>query len=153
MRVERLDEIIDEFVARAHVAVWCNVATIDARGRVQSRILHPIWDGAIGYIGTRRFSPKAKHLDLHPWISLAYVSDVVKPVYAECGASWVDDPAERRRVWELYKAAPPPLGFDYGTLFPGPDDPNFGLIRAVPWRIKVQDHPGVFRTWEATESA
>lgn len=149
MRIERIEEIIEEFVSRAHAAVWCNVATIDARGRVQSRILHPIWDGAVGYIGTRRASPKAAHLDHSPYVSLAYIQDIVRPTYAECTARWCDDPAERRHAWDLYKNAPAPLGFDYGTLFPGPDDPAFGLIRVEPWRIKLQDSPAVFRTWEA----
>jgi hypothetical protein len=115
---------------------------------VQSRILHPIWDGTTGYIGTRRGSPKAAHLAHSPYVSLAYVSDIVKPTYAECAADWCDDPAERDHVWNLYKNAPPPLGYDYGQIFPSSDDPAFGLIRLRPWRLKIQDSPTVFRIWE-----
>ncbi len=151
MRVERLDDLIGDFVARAHAMVWCNVATIDTKGRVQSRILHPIWDGPVGYIGSRSASPKMEHISRAPWISLAYTSDISQPVYAECRATLVTDPAERARAWELYRNAPPPLGFDYGTLFSGPDDAAFGLIRVDPWRIKVQDAPANIRVWERRE--
>lgn len=149
MRVQRLEELIDEFVERAHTMVWCNVATIDTRGRVQSRILHPIWDGPVGYIGSRSASPKMRQIATSPWLSLAYVSDIVKPVYAECRGAIVTDPGERDHAWQLYKQAAPPLGFDYGTLFASPDDPAFGLIRVDPWRIKVQDAPANIRVWEA----
>ena len=31
------------FVAMAHRIVWCNVATVDAKGRPRSRVLDPIW--------------------------------------------------------------------------------------------------------------
>jgi hypothetical protein len=150
MRIDRLDDLIGAFVARAHAMVWCNVATIDTRGRVQSRILHPIWDLATGagYIGSRSASPKMRQIAQSPWISLAYVSDVMQPVYAECSATLVTDPGERAHGWELYRNAPPPLGFDYGTLFSSPDDPAFGLIRADPWRIKVQEAPASIRVWE-----
>jgi hypothetical protein len=148
MRIERLEDLIGEFVERAHAMVWCNVATIDAQGRVQSRVLHPIWDGAVGYIGSRSASPKMRQIAAAPWVSLAYVSDIVKPVYAECRATIVTDPAERARAWDRYKQAPPPLGFDYGTLFTSADDPAFGLIRVDPWRIKVQDAPAAIRVWE-----
>lgn len=152
MRIASIEEIITEFVERAHNAVWCNVATIDRHGRVQSRILHPIWHGAVGYIGTRRSSPKAAHLAHSTYVSLAYVADIVKPTYAECRATWVDEPMERAKVWELYESAPPPLGFDYGSLFTGPDDAAFGVIRVEPWRIKLQDSPAIFRTWQEPEA-
>jgi len=63
MRVETFAEIEDEFIARAHQMVWCNVATVDAEGRPHSRILHSIWEGPTGWIATRRHSPKARELE------------------------------------------------------------------------------------------
>ena len=38
-----LAEIAPKFVEMAHQIVWCTVATVDAKGRPRSRILHPIW--------------------------------------------------------------------------------------------------------------
>jgi hypothetical protein len=35
---------------------------------------------------------------------------------AECRATWVDDLATRERAWELFRAAPPPLGHDPATI-------------------------------------
>lgn len=42
-----------------------------------------------------RVGPKADDIDRNPFVSLAYVSDPVKPAYAECIASWVNDRDER----------------------------------------------------------
>ena len=59
MRVENFAEIETEFIERVHSIVWCSVATIDSRQRPRSRILHPIWEGATGWIGTHRNSHKS----------------------------------------------------------------------------------------------
>src|SRR5262245_22446484 len=131
--------------------VWCAVATVDTRGRPTTRLLHPLWEGQRAWITTYRDSPKATHLASTPYVSLAYVADVARPAYADCRAEWVDDPAERRRVWELFRAAAPPLGFDPAPIYGSPDAARFGLLRLVPWRIRLtdttaQDH---YRIWRA----
>jgi general stress protein 26 len=140
-------EIEAEFTARTRQMVWCNVATVDSRGRPRSRLLHPVWEGTTGWIITRRHSPKAKDIAANPYVSLAYVSDVAKPVYAGCLAEWVDDVNEKLRVWELIRAAPPPVGFDPGAIFPSHEDPEAGLLRLTPWRIDVTDFPSGSRVW------
>lgn len=108
------EEIKAEFTERVHAAMWCSAATVDRQQRPRSRVLHPIWEGATGWIATTRHSPKSTHLAAHPYLSLAYVHDPFKPVYVECGAAWVDDPTTKQRVWELFKQAPPPLGYGSG---------------------------------------
>jgi hypothetical protein len=56
----------------------------------------------------------------------------------ECGAEWVDDPDLRAHAWELFRAAPEPLGHDPYTIWPnGPHDPDAGVLRLRPWRIRV----------------
>src|SRR5438270_6051319 len=70
MKIATFAEIADEFLERVNKAVWCNVATIDTKGRPRSRILHPIWQGEVGWITTRRGSPKERHLQEHPFVSL-----------------------------------------------------------------------------------
>lgn len=139
MIVSSFTEIEREFIERVHRMVWCSVATLDTRDRLRSRILHPIWEGVTGWIGSRRHSLKAKHLARHPYVSLAYIAEVAEPVYADCIAEWEDDLASKQRVWELYRAAPPPLGFDYGTVFDNAAHPEFGVLKLTPWRIELAD--------------
>src|SRR5689334_7604691 len=112
MTVTSYAELQDEFIAAAHKMVWCSVATIDTRNRVRSRILHPIWEGETGWVGVRRQSLKARHIAHNPYVSLAYISDIVHPVYADCRAEWEDSLELKRHVWELFRTAPPPLGYD-----------------------------------------
>lgn len=145
--VSSFTEIEQEFIERVHSVVWCNVATLDTQNRVRSRILHPIWEGATGWIGTRRNSPKARHLAHNPYISLAYIADIARPVYADCMAGWADDLESKQRVWELFKAAPAPLGYDPAPLFHSIDHPDFGVLKLTPWRVEVANLPEEARIW------
>ena len=142
MRVSTFAEIEDQFIARAHKMVWCNVATVDTQGRPHSRILHSIWDGPTGWIATRRHSPKARELAQNQHVSLAYIADVVRPAYADCLASWEDDLALKRYVWGLFVAAPAPLGYDPAPIFGSVDAPDFGLLRLTPYAIELGDVSG-----------
>ena len=139
MRATSFSEIENEFIERVHRMVWCSVSTEDTRNRLRSRILHPIWEGGTCWVGSRRHSLKAKHIAHNPYVSLAYISDIAKPVYADCRAEWADGLETKRHVWDLYKSAAPPLGFDYGTMFDGPENPEFGVLRLTPWRIEMFD--------------
>jgi len=142
MQVTSFDQIADLFISRAHAAVWCNVATIDDRGRPRSRLLHSIWDGSTGYIATRRHSPKARDIAHSPYVSLAYVADVVHPIYVDCRAEWADDPATKQFVWNLFLEGPPPVGYDPAPIFGAVDDPDFGVLRLTPKRIELGDVSG-----------
>src|SRR5947209_13296995 len=102
MRVSAFADIEKDFLARVRQVVWCNVATVDRRGRPRSRVLHPIWEGATGWVLTRRLSLKTKHIARNRYVSVAYVGEPIKPTYVECLASWSDDPADKRRIWELF---------------------------------------------------
>lgn len=141
MRVPNFSDIEIEFLRRVQTMVWASAATIDAKGRPRSRILHPIWEGSTGWIATGRGTLKARHLDANPYLSLAYIADVMNPVYVDCRASWEDDPAERRRVWALIKSHPEPYGFDPAHDFAAPDNPAFGLLKLAPWRIDLVSFP------------
>jgi general stress protein 26 len=131
-------EIEGEFRARVERIVWCTMTTVDRRGRPRSRILHPIWEGPVCWAATQRHSFKGKHLARNPYVSLTYWDPQHQQVYADCRAAWEDGLQEKRRVWELYKATPPPLGYDLGMFFrQGPEDPNYGLLKLTPWRIEL----------------
>jgi general stress protein 26 len=139
MKVSSFPEIETEFIERVHKMIWCSVATLDTKNRLRSRVLHPIWEGSTGWVPTIRHSLKAKHLAHNPYVSLAYIADVDRPVYVDCIAHWEDDLATKRRTWELFRSFPPPLGFDPGKLFRSAENPDFGLLKLTPWRIELSD--------------
>ena len=131
-------ELEDEFMARVKRVVWCTVATVDRKGRPRTRILHPVWEGSTGWIATGRETLKTKHLEKNPYVSLCYWDQQHQQIYADCKAEWVDDMAEKRRIWDLYKGTPPPLGYDPGMIWQnGVDDPTYGLLKLTPWRIEL----------------
>ena len=144
-------EIETEFIQRVHTMVWCSMATLDTRNRLRSRILHPIWESSVGWATARPHSLKARHLAHNPYVSLAYIADIAKPVYADCKAEWVDDPATKRHVWDLFKTTDPPAGFDLANIFKSVDDPGFGLLKFTPWRIELFDLTNIAnrRVWLA----
>ncbi|NJO84911.1 MAG: pyridoxamine 5'-phosphate oxidase family protein [Blastochloris sp.] len=142
MQIQNLSEIEAAFIERVHRMVWCSVATIDTQGRPRSRILHPIWEGATGWILTGRQTLKAKHIVCEPdHISLAYIHDVMRPVYIDCRAEWIDEVAQKQRIWTLFASTPEPLGYDPATTFPGVDHPATGLLKLTPWRIDLVSFP------------
>lgn len=136
--VASFGEIEAEFMRRVAKTVWCTMATVDTRGRPRTRIIHPIWEGSAGYIGTGRHSLKEKHIAKNPYVSFTYWDPTHEQVYVDAKAEWLDDAADRRRVWELYKSTPPPLGYDPGMIWPGgPDSEDVGVLKLTPWRIEL----------------
>lgn len=141
MEVASFSEIADEFSQRVRAMVWCSAATVDSRGRPRSRILHPIWEGPTGWIGTHRNSYKSRNLIRSPYVSLAYITDIMKPVYVDCVAAWVDDLETKQRIWNLFRDTPEPVGYDPAVDFIRPDHENFGLLQLKPWRIALVTFP------------
>ena len=137
--VTSFSEIETEFIERVHTMVWCSMATLDTKNRLRSRILHPIWEGSIGWASARPHSLKARHIAHCPYVTLAYISDIARPVYVDCTARWEDDEVAKRHVWELFKTTPPPAGFDLANIFRGVDDPEYGALKFTPWRIELFD--------------
>jgi general stress protein 26 len=131
-------DIQDEFLKRVSRIVWCTVSTVDRKGRPRSRILHPLWEGSTGWIATGRQSFKSKHIDHTPYVSLSYWDQDHQQVYADCRAEWEESLDEKRRLWDVYKQTPPPLGYDLGLFWPkGPEDPTLGLLKLKPWRVEL----------------
>ncbi|OAI40163.1 hypothetical protein AYO38_06275 [bacterium SCGC AG-212-C10] len=153
-RVPSFAEIEAEFFERAHRVVWANVATVDAKGRVTSRILHPIWEhpaageGAPnGWIATRRTSPKSRDIDGRRFVSIAYATELATPLYVECEAEFSESAADKEHLWNLFTSAAPPLGYDPTPMFASTENPDFGALRLTPWRIQLGDADGTRRTW------
>ena len=139
----KLTDVAPAFVAMAHRIVWCTVATVDAKGRPRSRILHPIWewDGTrlTGWIATGPTPTKRAHLQAHPSVSCSYWTPTHDTCVAECTAKWAFDDATRTRVWDLFKNGPAPVGYD-PKMIPGwtsPTVPAFAALELDPWRLRV----------------
>ncbi len=138
-----LSAVAPAIVEMAHHIVWCSAATVDPHGRPRSRILHPIWqwDGTrlVGWIGTGPTLTKRAHLATSPYMSLSYWSPSHDTCVAECRVTWAFDDATRTMVWELFRTAPPPVGYD-PAIVPGWDTPTsdaFAALLLEPWRLRV----------------
>ncbi|MBI5930687.1 MAG: pyridoxamine 5'-phosphate oxidase [Chloroflexi bacterium] len=149
--IASFEEIREEFLQRVTQVIWCNVATIDTQGRPRSRILHPVWEGHIGWVATRRNTLKSKHLDHTHYVSLAYITDVAKPVYADCEVTWIDDLAEKTRIWNFIKDTPEPVGYDPTPIFGSVENENLGVLKLTPWRIEVADFPIHRHIWHVNK--
>lgn len=158
-----LQEVAPAFVEMAHRIVWCTVATVDSKNRPRSRILHPIWqwdgDQLIGWIGTGPTPTKRAHLDAHPYMSLTYWTPTHDTCVAECGATWAFDDETRTMVWNLFKHAPAPVGYDPAIVpaWSGPTAPAFAAVRLAPWRLRVfpgsvlMGQGGTVLTWQGND--
>lgn len=138
-----LQDIAPAFVEMAHAIVWCSAATVDAKGRPRSRVLHPIWqwDGSslTGWIATGPTPIKRAHLAASPHISCNYWSPNQDTCVAECQAEWAFDDETRAMVWNLFRDGPAPVGYD-PAMIPGWDNaasPNFAALKLHPWRLRV----------------
>ena len=46
---------------------------------------------------------------------------------------------ERAAVWERFRSAPPPLGYDPAPIWPdGPLGDGFAVIRMDAWRVRLR---------------
>jgi hypothetical protein len=127
----------------AHRIVWCSAASVDTDGRPRSRILHPLWswDGTTltGVVATDPTSTKRSHLDATPFLSCNYWLPDHDTCVAECRTEWLLDDESRATTWQRFVDAPAPVGYD-PSIIPGwdaPDSPAFGVLRLVPWRVRV----------------
>ena len=138
-----LSEIAQPFVDMAHQIVWCNVATVDKKGRPRSRILHPIWDydgdNLTGWIATGATPIKLAHLEQSPYVSCNYWTPAHDTCMAECAAEWVGDAETKAYVWDRLAKGPEPVGYD-PAMIPGwesSESETFAALKLTPWRVRV----------------
>ena len=133
--VTEFAEIAVEFRRRIEKTQWASMTTVDSRDRPRGRLVHPVWEEPVGWLATGRHSFKAQHLERNPYVSLAYWDQSHEQVYIECRVAWVDDDAERHRLWDLYETKPE--GYPLEQFFKAPTHPEYGLLRIEPWRIEL----------------
>ena len=137
-RVQSLSELEADALDRIGRIGSCSMATIDRRGRTRVRMVNIIWEGTTGYLLTWYRSLKAKHLQANPVASLCYWDPQHQQVYADCRAEFVEDAAEKRRIYELCKATPEPVGYDPAPYYAnGADDDDYALVKLTPWRLEL----------------
>lgn len=133
-------DLLDEFVRVAHRIVWCTLVTVDRRGRPRSRVVHPYWertgDTVLGWLFTRPTPLKVAHLAHRPYVSCSYWDPAHETAVAECDAEFVDDEQTRLKVWNLFRTAEEPLGYD-PRILGGEDhrDPKITVLKLTPWRL------------------
>ena len=139
-----LATVAPAFVEMAHRIVWSSVATVDLQGHPRTRILHPIWqwDGKelVGWVATGPTPVKRAHLERTPFVSASYWAPNHDTCLADCQVSWAFDDETRTWLWELFKQAPAPVGYDPGIVPPwsdGPTSPAFAALRLSPYHLRV----------------
>jgi general stress protein 26 len=136
--VESFEELAEEFARRVARIAWCTAATVGPDGAPRTRVLHPIWEGPVGWIATSRAGLKARHLAYEPRVALTYWDPEQEVASVQATATWVDDLVTRARIWDLFRTTPAPLGYDPASFWPGGwSDPRFALLRLDPTMIEV----------------
>ncbi len=159
--MDSLDTVAPAFVDMAHSIVWATGATVNRNGEPVTRILHPIWewdgDTLRGWIATSPLSPKAKHLERLPRISLTYWRPNHDTCTVRCRTTWNDSAAGREALWQRFSEAPAPLGY-VPSIIPGWDSPSapaFGALELEPTSIsllegsKMMGGEGLLLDWRA----
>lgn len=143
-----LQPVAERFVAIAHEIVWCTFATVAPDDRPRTRILHPLWqwdgDELRGVIATGPTPIKRADLDHRPFASCNYWSPSQDVATADCAVSWSFDDQSCTEVWEAFKAAPEPVGYDPAIIEPwaaGPTSDAFAVLRLRPYRLRVVPGP------------
>ena len=79
------------------------------------------------------------HLQHNPYVSLAYIGDPFHPVYIDAKAEWIDDAAEKARIWEMFSSTGGPVGYDPAGFFGSVDSEWTGLLKITPRRIDLHN--------------
>jgi hypothetical protein len=142
--MQNLVDIAPAFVEMAHRIVWCSVATVDRESRPRSRVLHPLWswDGEqlTGVIATAPTPVKRADLDHSPFVSCNYWAPNHDIATADCSVTWSVDDETCTQVWEAFKSAPEPVGYDPAIIPPWADGPTseaFAVLHLQPYRLRV----------------
>jgi hypothetical protein len=142
------DAIASEFHRRVAKTIWCTLATVDTHVRARTRIVHPVWDGPVGWLGARAGTPKLAHVAAHPDVSLLYWDPDHEQVTIDARATIESSLDGRSDAWAALQDPAPPYGFDPAPIWPGgPEGDDFVAVRLVARRIELFGRPPV--VWKA----
>ena len=140
-------DIADEFHQRVSTTIWATLATVDTAGRPRTRIVHPVWDGPNGWMGTRSGTLKVRHLEQTPYVSFMYWDPRHQQVSIDATATVCTDLASRQEAWRAMAAPDEPYGYDPATIWPaGAEDDGFTAVRLVANRVTIFAMPPIIWT-------
>ena len=152
MSSAEFETIAREFHRRVAKTIWCTLATVDSRGRARTRIVHPVWDGATGWFGSRAGTPKLAHITEHPDVALLYWDPDHEQVTIDARATVEPGTQACHDAWAALQVPPPPYGYDPAPIWPGgPESDDFVPIRLAARRIELFGSPPL--VWEAAPTA
>ncbi len=126
-------ETLQNFHDVAKKATWAYLATA-AGDQPKVRVVHPAFEGEKLWVATGRNSAKGKHIAKNPKVELFYqVGTDFVHLTVTGTARFIDDPAEKKRVWEGKV-----FDYDLAQFWPGGHQaPDFGLMLVTPSRIEL----------------
>jgi hypothetical protein len=100
------------------------------------------WDGEqlTGVIATAPTPVKRADLDHSPFVSCNYWAPNHDIATADCSVTWSVDDETCTQVWEAFKSAPEPVGYDPAIIPPWADGPTseaFAVLHLQPYRLRV----------------
>ena len=124
---------LEKFREAAKKATWAYLATATG-DQPKVRVVHPAFEGDKVWIATGRASAKGKHIAKNPKVELFYQAGPEFVHLTVTGtAKFVDDPAEKKRIWEGKV-----FDYDLAQFWPnGHQSPDFGLLLVTPSRIEL----------------
>ena len=138
-----LTAVAPAFVEMAHRIVWATAATIAPNDKPRTRILHPLWEwdgnSLVGWIATGPTPIKKADLDHTPYVSLNYWAPNHDTCRADCRTTWHFEDETRERIWNAFKNAPAPVGYDPSVIpvWDSPTSPAFAALELAPEFLRV----------------
>ena len=126
-------ETWQKFHEAAQKAIWAYLATA-AANQPKVRVVHPAFEGERLWVATGRNSAKGKHIAKNPKVELFYqVGPEFVHLTVTGNARFIEDAAEKKRVWEGKV-----FDYDLAQFWPGGHQaPDFGLMLVTPSRIEL----------------
>ena len=137
------DEFWESVRAVARKANRAYLATVH-RGLPKVRVVFPGFEDRRLWIGSQRNSAKAKQIERDPNVALFWEAGSTRPIaHLTCSgvARFVDDPAEKSRVWNAKI-----FGYNLTEFWPsGPESNDFGLMLITPTRVELGWQPAMWQ--------
>ena len=126
-------ETWQKFRDAAQKATWAYLATANG-DQPKVRVVHHAFEGERVWIATGRSSAKGKQIAKNSKVELFYQAGPEFVHLTVTGrARFIDDPAEKKRVWEGKV-----FDYDLAQFWPGGHQaPEFGLMLVTPSRIEL----------------
>jgi len=125
--------------AAAKKVTWAYLATATG-DQPRVRVVHPAFEGKKLWVATGRTSSKARQIERNPKVEMFYqVGPDFVHLTVTGDARFVDDQAEKKRVWDVKV-------FDYelAQFWPeGPGSKEFGLLLITPRRVELTSLPAM----------